>query len=244
MAVSNNTNAVQDRADSSSPGISDDSPWRLRFEAIHRQLRERIALLHYPPATRLDVDALAAEFGVSRTPIRTVLHQLEREGLAVTRHGVGTTVTDIDRKHLREATMLRMHLAELIGVLDPKPLTDELAQNLSQLKQECDNLLEGADFEQFARIDIELHECICSIIGNSQLKITYDKLYYGCARMWFYFLPHMDWRTEVSALSTHIDMIMWAASRNDAMAVGSAVSNAIFQGLYRLGVLIAPGDEA
>lgn len=224
-------------------GYVDDSPWRMRFVAIHRQLRERITLLHYPPATRLDVDALAAEFGVSRTPIRTVLQQLEREGLAITRHGVGTTVTDIDHKHLRESTLLRMHLAGLIGLLEPRRPTDDLQKTLARLRQECSALPSEIAVEQFSRIDMRLHECICDLIGNDPLREIYDQLYFSCARMWFYFLPHMDWQTEVSALLRHIDMMLWAASRNDALAIGSIIRDAVFQGLYRLRVLISPGDS-
>src|SRR3546814_17250695 len=61
---------------------------RVRSEAVHREIRERICLLGYPPGSRLSEDALALEFGVSRTPIRQVLHRLEFEGLVESRHGV------------------------------------------------------------------------------------------------------------------------------------------------------------
>ena len=49
----------------------------LRFQALYRELRDRISLLQYPPGTALRESALADEFGVSRTPIRRALHQLE-----------------------------------------------------------------------------------------------------------------------------------------------------------------------
>ena len=100
--------------------MPDTSPWRLRFNTIHATLRERITLLTYPPGTRLDLDGLAEEFKVSRTPIRNVLQRLERDGLVLTRHGVGTTVTEVDLNHVREAMLLRMHLAEMIGNIQPR----------------------------------------------------------------------------------------------------------------------------
>ena len=51
---------------------------RDRFERLHAELRDRICLLEYAPGTRLSEEALAAEFGVSRTPLRRVLGRLER----------------------------------------------------------------------------------------------------------------------------------------------------------------------
>lgn len=222
---------------------SDDSPWRVRFGIIYRKLRQRITLLHYPPGTRLNVDKLADEFNVSRTPIRTVLQRLEREGLAITRHGVGTAVTEIDFKHVREATLLRMHLAELIGTLDPKQPDEELLLSLEDLQRECGNLTDELDLEEFARIDMQLHDCKCSLIGNEALKRTYDELYYRTVRMWFFFLPRMDWATEFAALSEDVHMTARALHRGDVKAMALTTRNAISEGLFRLGDLIFEGES-
>jgi DNA-binding GntR family transcriptional regulator len=218
---------------------SDASPWRARFHSIYLELRERIVLLHYPPGARLDIDALARGFGVSRTPIRSVLQQLEREGLAVTRHGVGTAVTQIDFPHLREATQLRMHLCELIGVLDPQLPGDGVLATLAQLEQECDALPAELDCQGFARIDTRLHDCKCGLIGNQPLRRTYDELYYRTARMWFFFLPRMDWREEVAALGDDIRLVRRALARGDVAAMGYVTRNAISDGLFRVGDLFA-----
>jgi DNA-binding GntR family transcriptional regulator len=217
---------------------SDASPWRARFRAIYTQLRARIVLLQYPPGARLDVDALAQEFGVSRTPIRSVLQQLEREGLASTRHGVGTSVTELDFAHVREATLLRMHLCEIIGLLEPRMPDEAVLGALEQLEQDCDRLLPGAlDCPGFARIDMRLHDCKCGLIGNRPLQRTYDELYYRTARMWFYFLPRMGWRDEVSALRDDIRLSRRALARGDVAAMGFMTRNAISESLFRVGDL-------
>ena len=97
------------------PHLSDESPWRVRFRKIYEGLRTNITLFINPPGTRLDVSLIATQYGVSKTPIRTVFHRLENEGLVITQHGVGTTVTEIDYSKVRQAMELRMHLAEAIG---------------------------------------------------------------------------------------------------------------------------------
>src|SRR3982750_3276441 len=92
--------------------------------SIYEELRDRICILRYPPAHVLRESELAAEFGVSRTPIRQVLQRLEVEGFVETRNGVGTIVTGVDFKAFRDVYELRLRLAELLGQLSPRPPTE------------------------------------------------------------------------------------------------------------------------
>lgn len=208
-------------------------------------LRERIVLLRYPPGTHLDVGALAREFGVSRTPVRAVLQRLEYEGLVVTRHGVGTRVTDVDCTDLRQATEFRMRLAELIGELSPRPPAPACLERLERARDACRGLDARFDAEGFARIDLEVHDCVCSVIGHPQLLEVYDELYYRTARMWFTLLPRLEWREEVAVFLEDIELLLRALRRNDVRAAGFLVRNALSAVLYRVMVRqdsAAPGD--
>lgn len=232
---------VQQPADNPSTGrrAADASPWRARFDTIYLRLRERIVLLHYAPGARLDIDALAGEFGVSRTPIRSVLQQLERDGLAITRHGVGTSVTEIDFAHLREATELRMYLCEIIGALEPRQPDGAILAALDGLREDCGRLPAAIDIAGFARIDMRLHDCKCGLIGNQPLRRIYDELYYRTVRMWFHLLPRLSWREEVDALAEDVRMTRRALARGDVAAMGHLTRNAISDGLFRIGDLFA-----
>lgn len=219
------------------------TPSRRRFHAIHRVLRERIALLHYPPGTRLDIAQLSGEFSVSRTPIRTVLQRLEYQGLVATTHGVGTTVTQVDFEHLREATEFRMRLAELIGELQPLAPHPAVIDSLMIAREDCKALLGGPDLEAFGRIDIRLHEAVCSVVGHSLLRQTYDELYYRTVRMWVYFMPELDWHDEVAIFRADIDATLRAMQRGDTRAVGFAVRNAVSAALFRLSELMRDAES-
>ena len=222
---------------------ADDSPWRRRFEAIYKSLRRRIILLEYPPGMRLDVAALAEEFDVSRTPIRSVVQRLEGEGLAVTRHGVGTAVTEIDFDQVQDAMRFRMHLAELIGRLNPRPARVAVLDQLEKLREVCEALDGDLTPQDFARIDMRLHDFKCNLIGNEHLRKTYDEMYYRAMRAWFYYLPRMDWPTEIRALGEDIRMTIAALRGDDVEAVGFLTRNAISGGLYRLNALKASGPQ-
>nr|MBX2837800.1 GntR family transcriptional regulator [Gammaproteobacteria bacterium] len=172
------TKKVVDKAYTLTSQLNDNTPARLRFHEIHYEIRRRIALLQYPPGERLDIDQLAGEFNVSRTPIRSVLQRLEYQGLLVNRHGVGTIVTELDYEHLNEAVQLRLKLAELIGELTPRTPTEEHIDQLTKAVEMLKKLRNHVDLGQFAYIDIIVHESNMSLIGNTYLLRSYDDLYY------------------------------------------------------------------
>ena len=219
------------------------TPSERRFQAIYHIIRQRITLLAYPPGTILDIDALAEEFEVSRTPIRSVLQLLAYHGLVISRHGVRTSVAPIDFQRLREDKEFRSHLAELVGVLSPLAPSPNAIRLMTEAKAECRALIDNPDLETFARIDIKVHDSVCCLIGNRQLLRVYDDLYYRTARVWFYFLPKLDWREEVSIFYQDISARLGAMERGDAKAVGFITRNAVSGVLVRLDSLIRLIEE-
>ncbi|HET7304934.1 MAG TPA: GntR family transcriptional regulator, partial [Segeticoccus sp.] len=65
-------------------------------------MRERIISGELEPGTSLSEIALAEAFGVSRTPVREALKQLQTEGLVEIRPRVGTFVTAPSRREINE----------------------------------------------------------------------------------------------------------------------------------------------
>jgi GntR family transcriptional regulator len=70
--------------------------------ALHARLatslRERLRDGEWAPGDQLPTEAeLSADYGVSRSTVRAALVQLEKQGLTVTRHGLGTFVTPFGR---------------------------------------------------------------------------------------------------------------------------------------------------
>src|SRR5260370_35407065 len=55
-------------------------PMTLLSDRVHHELKRRLTLWEYLPGTRMGEEALAAEFGVSRTPERDALRRLAQEG--------------------------------------------------------------------------------------------------------------------------------------------------------------------
>lgn len=73
-------------------------------------IRQKILDGVYPPGADLLTEQLSAEIGVSRTPIRDALRQLETDGLVNIRPRLGASVTQMNLKELHEMCELRLAL--------------------------------------------------------------------------------------------------------------------------------------
>src|SRR5215475_11563901 len=70
--------------------------YRSKNELVYQRLRTAIIHGEYQPGSRLVIDQLAAELGVSQIPIREAVRQLEADGFVTIEPYTGTTVTDIN----------------------------------------------------------------------------------------------------------------------------------------------------
>lgn len=138
-----------------------------RHLRLYETLRTRICLLDYPPGTKLGEEALAAEFGVSRTPLRRVLSRLADEGLLETRHGVGTLVTDVEPLELAHIYALRMELAELTGRLSPCEITPDMLAKARAFADEADALQAAPDPRAFAELNLAFFTFGLSLTENT-----------------------------------------------------------------------------
>ena len=206
---------------------------RLNTADIYQILRDRICLLEYPPGTVLRESTLAGEFGVSRTPIRTVLQQLAHDSLIESRDGVGNLVTDPDFEQIRDVYQMRMRVAELIGQMNPKKFKAQHRTTISELEQRSKQLIEQFEIEEYWQINHELHQLIVSVIGNSALKQTWEALYFQAARIWYqHARKHPD--GVAKPLQAELSEMRRAIEQQDAVAFGYIQRNYIAYGFGQL----------
>ncbi|WEO78446.1 GntR family transcriptional regulator [Cryobacterium sp. SO2] len=128
------------------------------------------------PGSRLIESRLAADLGVSRSPLREALRVLEEEGLlsSVPNHGV--TVTELSAQDVYEIYTLRRTLEEMavrIGV----PVTDPA--RLERLDGAFAQMLENAhngDEDSAAEDSHRFHLALVGLAGHSRLEHSYRSL--------------------------------------------------------------------
>lgn len=198
------------------PRKNPDSP----VQSIYEEIRERISLLDYPPGTVLSENALADEFGVSRSPIRRVLERLEFEGLVVSKRGIGTIVTMVDLKSLREVYALRMKLHEITGELCPTVhMSDDDIATLEELLEQIGGMRDGYAPRELGRLYNVFQNNVLRLVGNEPLRQISDQLYYQTSRVWLQILPDLEWEEEVDYFADEVRSVTKALRTADMQAV-------------------------
>jgi DNA-binding GntR family transcriptional regulator len=139
-------------------------------------LRERIITGAIDPGAPLSELALAEEFGVSRTPVREALKQLQTEGLVEVRPRVGTFVTTPSRREITELFEMKELLegaaARLLAQRGRVPEIDALEENL----READAAVARDDRDGYARLVGEFHDLLIRGADNGKLESHYRTL--------------------------------------------------------------------
>jgi len=210
------------------------SAGRLNKQEIYLELRRRICLLDYQPGSRLNERELASEFGVSRTPLRTVLQRLEYDGLIVSQHGNGTEVTSIDLGSMRDIYIVRMRLMDAMAESTPNSVTDDILNNIQDLERECRDLMGTKDKRTFAEIIMRLHQILHGLSSNGPLRDFNDILFFQSARFWFLLLEKMDFGQQVEDLLDELRLIRRSLELRDVRLVATVHKSHLAMVLSRL----------
>ena len=111
------------------------------------RLRDRILAGDYPPGSALRQDTLAAEFGISKIPVREALVQLQSEGLVSIYPNRGFQVRPLITSELQEVFSLRLQIEPAAAAAGAK--LAEAADKLSS-RQALDRLNDALARKEFS----------------------------------------------------------------------------------------------
>ncbi|MBX9458872.1 MAG: GntR family transcriptional regulator [Rhizobium sp.] len=143
---------------------------RTSAEDIRRQLSERILGGGLAPGTVLDETQLAAEFAVSRTPIREALKQLAASGLVEQRPHSRTIVAKPDGEALTGMFELMGHLEALCAGLSAERMTNAERRALDDLHAEMAGVVSDGDRLAYIGFNELFHNAVYSGSHNSYLE--------------------------------------------------------------------------
>jgi DNA-binding GntR family transcriptional regulator len=145
-------------------------------ESVRDTLRSRIFEGHYAPGTRLVERDLAAEFNVSRLPIREALRMLRQEGLIRDRAGRGSEVSGLSAKDVEDLFDVRQSLEVLACRLAAKRATAEDLHHLEGLLNQAEKFLAKGSILEAHRANSEFHDAITRIANNDFLRSALEPL--------------------------------------------------------------------
>jgi len=125
-------------------------------------LRNKILHGDYTEGAALRQDALAAEFGVSRIPVREALRQLEAEGLVAFNPHTGAVVSTLSLAEIEELFELRALLeSEIVGFAVPL-LTEEDLDRAEAILDAYEAAFEQRDITSYGPLNWQFHSTLLS----------------------------------------------------------------------------------
>ena len=140
-------------------------------------LRQRIVNGVYPPGERLTEDRLAADFGVSRNPVREALRVVQAEGFVSMVPRRGAFVALPDASTVSDMFAVRERLETLAARLAAERATTADVAHLRSLLEQARVATERVDFSRVAELNSELHLRVIAISGNKWLSSIANALY-------------------------------------------------------------------
>jgi DNA-binding GntR family transcriptional regulator len=141
---------------------------RLRESALYEQVAERLRariLSHsLAPGSWIDEQALATEFGISRTPLREALKVLAGEGLVTMKLRRGAYVTEVSARDLSEVFHLLALLESDAAAQVAARATDAQLAELQALHDALERTVDERD--AFFRANEQFHLKLLQIADN------------------------------------------------------------------------------
>lgn len=135
-------------------------------EQVHRAVVGRILREELPPGSRISDSVMAAELGVSRTPVREALLRLEREGFLEVDVGRGFFVKPLSATEMREVYPILWTL-EILALRSQPPLPRSSIAELDRVNAELSGA--GDDPERRIDLDVEWHQALLAGCENRRL---------------------------------------------------------------------------
>lgn len=133
--------------------------YSLRGRVFHK-IREDILNGKYEEHEELKESAIGAELGVSRTPVREALRQLELEGLVSIIPNKGAYVTGITPKDMRDIYTIRSFLEGLCARWASEHITEEQLAQLEEIIYLSEYHAEKENYDQLFELDNQFHELL------------------------------------------------------------------------------------
>ena len=213
-------------------------------QTVYTLLRAKIAGHDYAPGERLQLDVLARQLDVSRTPVREALNQLAAEGLIEIRPRLGTFVAQVNSDTVAELYQLRLMIDTSVGKLLARRLTSQQIRTLTRLLDKLAQYVDGeayVDYGAYLECDRAFHSAIVRLLGNARLTALYEEINLP---LWLVRAQQNAGspRNAHESLAEH-RAILRALESRDPRGAAEAMAAHIESSLLKLGVQLAPADH-
>jgi DNA-binding GntR family transcriptional regulator len=172
---------------------------------VYENLKKRIINHQLKPGEPLNESVLTKELGISKTPIREALQQLEKEGFIENIPGKGSFVSRISIQDIREIFEIREILeCEVVKRAAMKSDPDKIGGIRKKFETESNGDKNSRD--QFKAGD-RIHTFIFESFGNKRLLEYYKRLQEHIIRMRLYFFNQLHQERSGQSFKEHLEIM-------------------------------------
>ncbi|MCW6529113.1 GntR family transcriptional regulator [Sphingomonas sp.] len=168
---------------SSSPagnGPHQSGPGPTLVDRAYDYLLTMLMSVEIAPGERIAIDTIARQLGISQTPVREALSQLEAERLVFKTTNVGYRASpQMTREEVRDLYTLRQLIEPYAAARAAELMTDESIALLQAIDRDMSDVVDGdaRAYSRFAEADAALHRLIATGSGNRLIADTIERLH-------------------------------------------------------------------
>lgn len=146
------------------------------YEEVAERLRTSIFSHEFAPGSWIDEQAIAKEYGISRTPMREAIKILAAEGLITMKMRRGAYVTEVSKSDLNQIfTVLALLEGQACRETALKATEGQL-EALDSIHMKLERAAADRDLDQFFTINQTFHDKLQEISNNPWMKRVIDDL--------------------------------------------------------------------
>jgi len=159
----------------------EETGYSLRSKIYHR-LKNAILDGVYKPGESLIEMKLAKELGVSRTPIREAIRQLELEGLVSSIPNKGVIVEGVTPQDVEDIYQIRKKIEGLAARWAAEKITDEQLRELKEILDLMEFYTEKGNVEKLSELDTRFHDIIFKASNSRPLEFVLSNFHHFIQR--------------------------------------------------------------
>ncbi|HOX13591.1 MAG TPA: GntR family transcriptional regulator [Spirochaetia bacterium] len=157
-------------------GIQSTPAELLLRERVYDYLKKSLAEGRLSPGSYLNLSALEADLGLSRTPLRDALLRLEAEGFVTIHSRRGVIVNALDPTAIRDIYQIVGALESAAAEESRESAGDQTWATMERLNREMKDALSKDDFNEYYSRNLSFHDAFISLSANKELKTTIHTL--------------------------------------------------------------------
>ncbi len=205
--------------------------------SVYEVLVERITMGDYVPGVSLSEQDLAAELGISRTPVREAFLRLRIEGLVRIVPRGGIFVAEPTLRRVREVTSMRLVLEEYLAHLVVDRRSDQWLRKFEDWLTQCKKIWESLSMRDWMRKDGEFHLLLQEAAGDDVLADHLGLLRRQAVLFWG---QTTDGRASLKAILYDFEDCLAAVKKGDTDACVQVLHRHVLAHVDRIQTYLRP----